>query len=101
MKLIKKLWLFLLVIAGLIGLASCNTIKESNIETNKMNMSSISEDAKVSTDGINKCWLDMIDTNVNLKWLHTKAFDIDRLNSLLNNELKTYALSKTDRKSVV
>lgn len=99
MKLIKKLWLFLLVIAGLIGLASCNTIKESNIETNKMNMSSISEDAKVSTDGINKCWLDMIDTNVNLKWLHTKAFDIDRLNSLLNNELKTYALSKTDKQS--
>ncbi len=99
MKLIKKLWLVLLVIAGLIGLASCNTIKESNIETNKMNMSSISEDAKVSTDGINKCWLDMIDTNVNLKWLHTKAFDIDRLNSLLNNELKTYALSKTDKQS--
>ena len=99
MKLIKKLWLFLLVIAGLIGLASCNTIKESNIETNKMNMSSISEDAKVSTDGINKCWLDMIDTNVNLEWLHTKAFDIDRLNSLLNNELKTYALSKTDKQS--
>ena len=89
----------MLVIAGLIGLASCNTIKESNIETNKMNMSSISEDAKVSTDGINKCWLDMIDTNVNLKWLHTKAFDIDRLNSLLNNELKTYALSKTDKQS--
>ncbi|HRF70195.1 MAG TPA: PKD domain-containing protein [Candidatus Pelethenecus sp.] len=98
MKLIKKLWLFLFVITGLIGLASC-IIKESNIEANKMNMPSISEDAKVSTDGINKCWLDMIDSTTNLIWLHTDNFDIDRLNILLNNELKTYTLSKTDKTS--
>ncbi len=99
MKLIKKLWLFLFVITGLIGLASCNTLKESNIEANKMKMSSVN--STVSTDGINKCWLDMMDSNINLKWLHTKAFDIDRLNLLLNNELKTYALSKTDKQSFV
>jgi len=99
MKLIKKLWLFLFVITGLIGLASCNTIKEASIEANKMKMSSVN--STVSTEGINKCWLDMMDSNINLKWLHTKAFDIDRLNLLLNNELKTYALSKTDKQSFV
>ncbi len=97
MKIIKKLWLFLFVITGLIGLASCNTLKESNIETNKMKMSSVN--STVSAEGINKCWLDMIDSTTNLKWLHTKAFDIDRLNSLLNNELKTYVLSKTEKQS--
>lgn len=97
MKLIKKLWLFLFVITGLIGLASCNTIKEASIETNKMKMSSVN--STVSTEGINKCWLDMIDSTTNLKWLHTDNFDIDRLNLLLNNELKTYALSKTEKQS--
>lgn len=98
MKLFRKMGLFLFGIASVLGLASCDTINEESPNT-KMKMSSVAEQASVSTDGINKCWLDMIDSNINLKWLHTDNFNVDRLNSLLNNEFKTYALSKTDKQS--
>ncbi len=98
MKLIKNLWLFLFGIASVLGLASCNTIKEESSNT-QMKMSSVAEQASVSADGINKGWLDMIDSTTNLKWLHSDNFDFDRLNELLNNKLKTYALSKTEKQS--
>lgn len=96
MKLIKKLWLFLFGIASVLGLASCNTIKEESSNT-QMKMSSVAEQASVSADGINKGWLDMIDSTTNLKWLHSDNFDFDCLNELLKNDFKSYILSKTEK----
>lgn len=101
MKLFKKIGLGLLSLAGIFSLAACNKTPVQEDTSTRRNMAALTVQTEDSTDGINQCWLDMLDENLGskLKYLHTANFNFENLNLLLSNDLKAYSSSKTDKET--